>query len=87
MLKLGILTQLDETLPMPNKKVAYLYKFNPESYSQILKEKVLDWNSNMEERITEVFNGTRWSRGDNTLFELALKEIQKVSPLLNVRFG
>ena len=38
MLKLGILTQLDETLPMPNKKVAFLYKFNPESYSE-MKEK------------------------------------------------
>ena len=38
MLKLGILTQLDETLPMPNKKVAFLYKFNPESYNE-MKEK------------------------------------------------
>ena len=38
MLKLGILTQLDETVPMPNKKVAYLYKFNPESYNE-MKEK------------------------------------------------
>jgi 8-oxo-dGTP diphosphatase len=38
MLKLGILTQLDETLAMPNKKVAYLYKFNPESYNE-MKEK------------------------------------------------
>ena len=38
MLKLGILTQLDETLPMPNKKVAFLYKFNAESYNE-MKEK------------------------------------------------
>ena len=38
MLKLGILTQLDETLPMPNKKIAFLYKFNPESYNE-MKEK------------------------------------------------
>ena len=38
MQKLGILTQLDETLPMPNKKVAFLYKFNPESYNE-MKEK------------------------------------------------
>ena len=38
MLKLGILTQLDETLPMANKKVAFLYKFNPESYNE-MKEK------------------------------------------------
>ena len=38
MLKLGILTQLDETLPMPNKKEAFLYKFNPESYNE-MKEK------------------------------------------------
>ena len=38
MLKLGILTQLDETLPMPNKKVAFLYRFNPESYNE-MKEK------------------------------------------------
>ena len=38
MLKLGILTQLDETLPMPNKKLAFLYKFNPDSYNE-MKEK------------------------------------------------
>ena len=38
MFKLGILTQLDETLPMPNKKEAFLYKFNPESYNE-MKEK------------------------------------------------
>ena len=38
MLKLGILTQLEETLPMPNKKVAFLYKFNPENYNE-MKEK------------------------------------------------
>ena len=37
-LKLGILTQLEETLPMPNKKVAFLYKFNPVSYN-LMKEK------------------------------------------------
>jgi len=29
---------LEETLPMPNKKVAFLYKFNPESYNE-MKEK------------------------------------------------
>ena len=34
----SILTQLDETQPMPNKKVAFLYKFNPESYNE-MKEK------------------------------------------------
>ncbi len=38
MLKLGILTQLDETLPMPNKKIAFLYKFNPNNYNE-MKEK------------------------------------------------
>jgi 8-oxo-dGTP diphosphatase len=38
MQKLGILTQLDETLPMPNRKEAFLYKFNPESYNE-MKEK------------------------------------------------
>jgi len=35
MQKLGILTQLDETLTMPNKKEAFLYKFNPESYNEM----------------------------------------------------
>lgn len=38
MQKLGILTQLDETRTMPNKKEAFLYKFNPESYN-LMKEK------------------------------------------------
>lgn len=38
MQKLGILTQLEETLPMPNKKVAFLYNFTPESYNE-MKEK------------------------------------------------
>lgn len=38
MLKLGILSQQDETVPMPNKKEAFLYKFNPESYNE-MKEK------------------------------------------------
>jgi 8-oxo-dGTP diphosphatase len=37
-LKLGILTQLEETLPMSNKKVAFLYKFNLDSYKE-MKEK------------------------------------------------
>ena len=37
MQKIGILTQLEETLPMPNKKDAFLYKFNAESY-QLMKE-------------------------------------------------
>ncbi len=35
---LGILTQLDETVILPNKKEAFLYKFNAENY-QILKQK------------------------------------------------
>ncbi|MBR5392368.1 MAG: NUDIX hydrolase [Prevotella sp.] len=35
MLKIGILTQLDETLPMSNKKEAFLYKFNPDSYNEM----------------------------------------------------
>ena len=38
MLKLGILTELDEKLTLVNKKVAFLYKFNPESY-KVMKEK------------------------------------------------
>ena len=38
MLKLGILNQLEETRLMPNKKEAFLYTFNPESYSE-LKDK------------------------------------------------
>ena len=38
MLKLGILTQLDETVAMPNKKEAYLYTFNADSYND-MKEK------------------------------------------------
>ena len=38
MLKLGILTQLEETVVMPNKKEAFLYKFNAESYNE-MKEK------------------------------------------------
>lgn len=38
MLKLGILTQTDETILLPNKKVAFLYSFNADSYSE-MKEK------------------------------------------------
>ena len=38
MLKLGILNHLEETRLMPNKKEAFLYTFNPESYSE-LKDK------------------------------------------------
>ena len=38
MLKLGILTQTDETIPLPNKKEAFLYSFNADSYSE-MKEK------------------------------------------------
>lgn len=36
--KLGILTQLEEIVPLPNRTEAFLYKFNPESYAE-LKEK------------------------------------------------
>jgi 8-oxo-dGTP diphosphatase len=35
---LGLLTQLEETVPLVNKKEAYLYSFNPESYNE-MKEK------------------------------------------------
>ena len=38
MQKLEILTELEERIPLPNKKVAYLYKFNPQSYYE-MKEK------------------------------------------------
>lgn len=38
MLHLGILTQLEETVTLPNKKEAFLYKFNAENY-QLLKQK------------------------------------------------
>ena len=38
MLKLGILTQLEKTITLPNKKEAFLYKFNAESYNE-MKEK------------------------------------------------
>lgn len=38
MLKLGILTELEEKLTLVNKKVAFLYKFNPDSYRE-MKEK------------------------------------------------
>ena len=38
MRKLGLLTELSEKVPMSNKKEAFLYKFNPESYAE-LKEK------------------------------------------------
>ena len=38
MLKLGLLTELEERVTLVNKKVAFLYKFNPESYGE-LKEK------------------------------------------------
>ena len=35
---LGLLTQLGETVPLANKKEAFLYSFNPESYNE-MKEK------------------------------------------------
>ena len=35
---LDLLTQLEETVPLVNKKEAYLYSFNPESYNE-MKEK------------------------------------------------
>lgn len=38
MLHLGILTQLEDTVILPNKKEAFLYKFNAENY-QVLKQK------------------------------------------------
>ena len=38
MLKLGILTELEEKLTLANKKVAFLYTFNAENY-QAMKEK------------------------------------------------
>ena len=38
MLKLGILTELEEKLTLTNKKVAFLYTFNAENY-QAMKEK------------------------------------------------
>ena len=38
MLKLGLLTELEERVPLVNKKVAFLYKFNPASYNE-MKEK------------------------------------------------
>ena len=38
MFKLGILTELDEKLTLANKNIAFLYKFNPESYEE-MKEK------------------------------------------------
>ena len=38
MLKLGILNQTDETIPLPNKKEAFLYSFNADSYNE-MKEK------------------------------------------------
>ena len=38
MLKLGILTELEEKLTLVNKKVAFLYTFNAENY-QVMKEK------------------------------------------------
>ena len=38
MQKLGILNQLEETLPLRNKKEAFLYSFNPERYN-LMKEK------------------------------------------------
>ena len=38
MLKLGLLTELEDKVTLANKKVAFLYKFNPESYAE-LKEK------------------------------------------------
>ena len=38
MLKLGILNQTDETIPLPNRKEAFLYSFNADSYNE-MKEK------------------------------------------------
>ena len=38
MLKLGLLTQLEETIPLVNKKEAFLYHFNAERYLE-MKEK------------------------------------------------
>ena len=38
MLKLGLLTELEERVPLVNKKVAFLYRFNHKSYAE-LKEK------------------------------------------------
>lgn len=38
MLKLGILNQLDENILLPNKKEAFLYNFNADSYNE-MKEK------------------------------------------------
>lgn len=38
MIKLGLLTQLEETVPLVNKKEAFLYHFNAESYNE-MKEK------------------------------------------------
>ena len=38
MTKLGLLTQLEETVPLVNKKEAFLYHFNAESYNE-MKEK------------------------------------------------
>ena len=38
MQKLGLLTPLDETVHLANKKEAFLYRFNPESYNE-MKEK------------------------------------------------
>lgn len=38
MMKLGLLTQLDETIPLVNKKEAFLYRFNADCYNE-MKEK------------------------------------------------
>lgn len=38
MQKLGLLTQLEETVPLVNKKEAFLYRFNAENYNE-MKEK------------------------------------------------
>lgn len=38
MMKLGILTQLDETIPLPNKKEAQLLRFNAEHYMEMKRK-------------------------------------------------
>ena len=73
--KTGILTQLDETLPMPNKKVAYLYKFNPESYNE-MKEKGFRWNLSCDSDMEET--GLEWSVGFD-MYILGLKGLAQVS--------
>lgn len=38
MMKLGLLTTLDETIPLPNKKVAFLLSFNAEAYEAMKQQ-------------------------------------------------